>query len=140
MPLQVKFCVISFLIPFMFLSANLIAEEAETLTVDRVISSNIALSFPNEENITPRESEFELLNYVVMSNDLGERWAVITINNLSSGRRTLESQHVMALFANGERSFPLALKLPFEGGETQSITVSFGENKFPILSINTDAG
>jgi hypothetical protein len=73
-----------------------------------------------------------------MSNDLGERWAVITLTNTSSGSRILEHEHLMALFADGKRKSSLAFKVSFEGQETQSVTVSFGENKFPILSISTD--
>ena len=112
------------------------ANETEVLTVDRVVSKNVVLAFPNDKNLKPKSSDFELLNYVIMSNDIGERWAVLTLTNTSSGNRMLEQSHLMALFADGERKNPLAFKLNFEGEETQSITVSFGESKFPILSIN----
>jgi len=60
---------------------------------------------------------------------------VITLTNTSSGNRMLEHNHLMALFADGKRRNPLEYKLHFEGNETQSITVSFGESKFPILSL-----
>lgn len=120
-------------------SVSSYADETEALTVDRVIANNLELAFPNDKNIKPKASDFELINYVVMSNDLGERWAVITLSNTSSGRRILEHDHLMALFADGKRKSPPAFNVSFEGQETQSITVSFGENKFPILSIGTDA-
>ena len=120
------------------LSFSIHADETETLIVDRVVSSNIELAFPNDKNIKAKSSDFQLVNYVVMSNEIGERWAVITLNNTSTGSRVLISEHLMALFANGERVSPLAFKLSFEGNETQSITVSFGENKFPILAIKTE--
>ena len=127
------------LLVFILLSFSTYADEFEALSVDRVISNNLELVFPNDKNIKPKASDFELMNYVVMSNDLGERWAVITLNNISSGSRILEHEHLMALFADGKRQSPLAFKVSFEGQETQPITVSFGENKFPILSISTDA-
>ena len=111
------------------------AEESDALTVDRSVSNSINLSFPNDENIRPKESDFEVSNYVLMSNDSGERWAMLTLTNLSSGSRTFEHRHVLALFADGSRKSPLDFKLNFEGNETQSITVSFGDHKFPILSI-----
>ncbi len=111
------------------------ANESEVLSVDRSVSRNIKLSFPNDRNITPKLSDFEINNYVLMSNEEGERWAVITITNLSSGNRMLEEQHLLALFANGDRRSPLEYKLRFAGNETQSFTVSFGESKFPILLI-----
>jgi hypothetical protein len=119
------------------LSFSIYADEAEILTVDRVIPSNIGLSFPNDNNTKPKLGDFKLIHYVVMSNDIGERWAVITLNNTSTGTRTLVSDHLIALFANGERTKPSEFRLSFGGEETQSITVSFGKNKFPILSIIT---
>lgn len=109
-----------------------------TLTIDKAVSNDFKLSFPNDKNTKAKLSDFELVNYVVMSNLLGERWAVITLTNTSSGNRILEHNHLLALFADGSRHSPSELKLNFEGNETQSITVSFGENKFPILSIMTE--
>lgn len=114
------------------------AEQEEVLTVDRVISNNIELAFANDRGITAKPSDFKLINYVIMSNDIGERWAVLTLTNTSSGSRILEQNHLLGLFADGERKSPLALKYNFEGYETQTITVSFGENKFPILTINAE--
>lgn len=111
------------------------ATGTEALTVDRSLSNQLHLSFPNDRDIKPKESDFKIINYVLMSNELGERWSVITLTNTSSGNRMLEQHHLMALFADGKRRSPLAYKLPFEGNESQSITVSFGESKFPILSL-----
>ncbi|EDM65698.1 hypothetical protein PE36_09783 [Moritella sp. PE36] len=122
---------------FFLLSFSSNANETEVLTVDRVVPNNLELSFPNDRRIKPKSSDFELVNYVVMSNELGERWAVVTVRNSSTGGRSLENGHLMALFANGDRKSPLEFKVNFEGKETQSITVSFGENKFPILTITT---
>ncbi len=112
------------------------ANEADMLTVDRVVATNLELAFPNDKNFQAKPSDFELVNYVIMSNELGERWAVLTLSNTSAGNRSLEHEHLMALFADGQRKYPLEFKLNFEGRETQSITVSFGESKFPILTIS----
>ncbi|MGJ8680007.1 hypothetical protein [Paraglaciecola sp.] len=114
------------------------ANENEVLNVDRSVSKHIEFSFPNNKGIRPKHSDFELINYVIMSNDLGERWAVLTLTNTSSGNRVLEQDHIMATFANGVRKSPLEFKLNFGGNEIQSITVSFGESKFPILSIQAE--
>jgi hypothetical protein len=111
------------------------SQESDVLTVDRAVTKNIHLSFPNDSNTKPKESDFTIINYVLMSNDTGERWGVITLTNSSSGARSFEQDHLMALFADGSRGAPQEYKLNFKAGETQSITVSFGEYKFPILSI-----
>ncbi|QUM83779.1 MULTISPECIES: hypothetical protein [unclassified Moritella] len=113
------------------------AEDNEALTVDRAVSQNIQLAFPNDYNVDPKIGDFEIVNYILMSNDAGERWAVITLTNLSSGNREFNNEHLIALFADGSRMSPLQYKLNFRGRETQSITVSFGEHKFPILSISS---
>ncbi|MCJ8295560.1 MAG: hypothetical protein MJK15_14245 [Colwellia sp.] len=122
-------------IALMVFSSAIQAEGREVLNVDRSVSNKINLSFPNDKNIKPKAGDFEIINYVLMSNEVGERWSVITLTNLSSGNRDLDQDHLMALFADGSRNSPLQYKLNFKGKETQSITVSFGEYKFPILSI-----
>jgi hypothetical protein len=107
----------------------------DILNVDRSVSKSIQLAFSNDNNITPKKSDFEVINYVLMSNENGERWSVITLTNLSHGERSINQEHLLALFADGSRSEPLAFTNNFKGKETQSLTLSFGENKFPILSI-----
>ncbi|NQZ80904.1 MAG: hypothetical protein HRT52_07795 [Colwellia sp.] len=113
------------------------AKSTEVLSVDRSVTNNINLFFPNERNIKPKAGDFEIINYVLMSNEVGERWGVITLTNLSNGSRELDQDHLLALFADGSRQPPLEYKLNFKGKETQSITVSFGQSKFPILSIHS---
>jgi hypothetical protein len=107
----------------------------DILNVDRSVSKSIQLAFSNDNNITPKKSDFEVVNYVLMSNENGERWGVLTLTNLSHGERSINQEHLLALFADGSRSAPLAFTSNFTGKETQSLTLSFGENKFPILSI-----
>jgi hypothetical protein len=111
------------------------AETVDVLTVDRTVSKSIQLSFPNDKDIKPKKGDFQVINYVIMSNEVGERWSVITLTNLSSGNREFSHDHLIGLFADGSRLSPLEYKLNFEGQETQSITLSFGVYKFPILSI-----
>ena len=123
-----------FLVLILF-SYRTIAENTQVLSVERSVSKNIHLSFANDHNIRPKKGDFQIVNYVLMSNEVGERWSVITLTNLATGNRTLDQEHLIALFADGSRISPLEYKLNFEAKETQSITVSFGEHKFPILSI-----
>ncbi|NMP16326.1 hypothetical protein [Thalassotalea sp. Y01] len=122
-----------------FLSFSALTIESDTLTVDRAVNADIELAFANDRGIEPTLSDFELLNYVIMSNEAGERYAVVTLKNLASGSRQLESKHLLALFANGERKQPSDFKLNFDANETQSLTISFGENKFPILAISSNS-
>ena len=111
------------------------ADSINALNVDRAVPNSMHLSFPNDNNITPKKSDFSIANYVLMSNEIGERWAVITLTNLASGKRELNQEHVLALFADGSRLTPSEFKLGFKGNQTQSVTVSFAEHTFPILSV-----
>ncbi|TMO82035.1 hypothetical protein CWC16_02095 [Pseudoalteromonas sp. S3776] len=117
------------------LSGNVFAAQNNVLNVDRAIPNSMQLSFPNDNNITPKKSDFSIVNYVLMSNEIGERWAVITLTNLASGKRELNQDHLLALFADGSRLTPSEFKLGFNGNQTQSVTISFAEHKFPILSV-----
>lgn len=123
----------------LFLSSLLIATsvtaQESALTIDRAVTKNLQLSFPNDNNVKPKTSDFDVVNYVLMSNEEGERWAVVTLRNTASGSRSFEQGHLMALFANGSRRTPQEFKLNFSGDEVQSMTLNFGENNFPILAI-----
>lgn len=111
----------------------------DVISVDRAIPYSSELAFPNEQNLAPEISDFSVNNVTLMSNDAGERWAVLTITNDASGRRTIQHKHLMGLVANGERVHPAEFSQSFNGGETLSLTVYFGESKFPLLSVYSRA-
>jgi hypothetical protein len=114
-----------------------LAVKNDVLSLDRVDVSQVKFAFANDLNVYPDESDFAIDHFVLMSNTNGERWGILTITNQSSGRREFKAKHIMALFADGSRYSPINFQQPFNGNETQSITLNFGENKFPILSVYT---
>ena len=122
----------------LFVASGAFASQSEVINVERVVTEELKIAFPNDKNIRAQASDFEIKNYVMMSNEKGERWAVLTLTNESTGTRSLEQYHLLATFADGERRSPNEFKLNFQGRETQSVTVNFGENKFPILTIQTE--
>ena len=107
----------------------------DILPLDRRVSGSFQSSFPNDNNIQPDISDFKVTNTVLMSNEIGERWAVLTVENLASGQRTLNQNHLLGLFANGGRMTPHTFKRKFSANELLSITIAFGESKFPILEV-----
>ena len=111
-----------------------------TLSIDRAVSGGVELAFPNEQNMQPEQSDFEVKNFVLMSNDVGERWAVVTLTNQASGRRTLTHKHLMAIVADGQRVIPIEFMQSFKANETLSVTITFGASKFPLLSIYSRSG
>ena len=119
------------------LSFSTFSEENETLNIEQVVSDRVELAFPNEDNIEPDLSDFTVKNYILLSNDLGERWVVVTLKNESSNHRTLTEKHLLSTLANGEHIFPADFSQTFKGKEVMSVTINFGLNKFPILSIQS---
>ena len=118
----------------MLISTSSLASE-DVLSLDRFVPNSFDLAFPNEKNIQPDISDFKVINFALMSNQSGERWAIVTIMNQAQGRRTLSHNHLMALIANGKRINPVELSQSFKASETMSLTINFGESKFPLLTV-----
>lgn len=108
---------------------------SESLSIDRAGIKNLDLYFPNERNVQPDQSDFEVLNYIFMSSEEGERWVVITIRNNASGTRSINQKHLLGLLASGDRVHPEEFKQTFGASETLTLTLRFGESKFPVLEI-----
>ncbi len=107
----------------------------DALTIDRVVSSDITLAFDNKKNIQPKKSSFMVENYILMSNEAGNRWAVVTLKNQSTGKRIFQSNQLLALFANGDRKSPLSHSEASAAGETKSLTLNFSTSHFPVVEI-----
>ncbi len=88
--------------------------------------------------IEPRQSDFEILEYALMSSKQGHRYALITIKNTSSGQRSINNQHMIAILANCKRSYPLNLEHKFDGNEIVTMEVNFGIKRFPILKVTAE--
>ncbi|MET1253911.1 hypothetical protein [Aliikangiella maris] len=110
-------------------------EQSETLFIDKSIQGSELFQFPNDDKSYPDQSDFIILHSLFMSNEVGERWATLTIKNNAAGRRMLTRKHLMALFANGARRHPIMNEQDFKAQEVISVTISFGLNKYPILQI-----
>ncbi|MBE0379985.1 hypothetical protein [Pseudoalteromonas prydzensis] len=111
----------------------------EVLSVDQVALQGMPFSFENDAKVRPKNSDFSVVNSVLMSSEQGRRVAVVTIRNDASGSRILQAEHIMALFADGRRVAPMALadNIKLDDGEQRTLTLSFGEDNYPILSIFT---
>lgn len=110
---------------------------SEVFNVDRIVSDDLVLNFTNDRGIQPDISDFNVQHYVLMSNEKGDRRAVVTLENRSSGSRIFQSAQLMALMADGRRLSPQAYKQKFKAGERISMTLSFGSHVDPILKIYT---
>ncbi len=89
------------------------------------------------DELVPDKSDFKLIGYEPMSNVIGERWALVTISNTSSGSRFLQDAQIVATFANGQQSKAVNLNERFSGMEVRTMPIMFGQNDFPIVKIET---
>lgn len=108
----------------------------EILTIDGSIPETVNLEFSDEDNLVPKIGEFKVLSSILMSSPSGERWATVTIKNTSPHQRLLDREHIIAVFANGERRNPIHAGHKFSSKEETTMIINFGLSKFPILKIN----
>ena len=73
-----------------------------------------------------------------MSNNNGERWAIVTVENRSTGRRFFRNENIVATFANGKQSKAIGLDESIEGGERLTKAIFFGFHKFPIVRVEAE--
>lgn len=109
----------------------------EVLTIDEPVPESVNLEFSGSDDLLPKLGEFQIVSSILMSNKNGERWATVTIKNTSSGQRLLDQEHIVAIFANGERRNPATLEQKFSSQEEVSTVINFGKSKFPIIRIMT---
>ena len=91
--------------------------------------------FDRDDALTVNRSDFQVLDYQLMSSEQGERWAVVTVRNTATGQRLLSEKMLVAEFANGERRYPLVMEGKVAGGAVLTRTVTFGYSRFPILRL-----
>ncbi|AOT10748.1 hypothetical protein [Pseudoalteromonas luteoviolacea] len=95
--------------------------------------------FYNQDKIRPKNSDFKINSTLAMSTDEGNRAVLINISNLSSGRRILEPEQIMVLYANGQAHLLTALpkKIILDGYQAVNLTLELGHNIYPVISVLT---
>lgn len=107
-----------------------------TLRFDQPQINGNALFFPDDDDdIEPVANDFQLLQALFMSNELGERWALVTLKNTSTGQRFLKNENLVATFADGSQSRARNVQKRFRARENQTVSVFFGVKKFPIVKV-----
>ena len=104
------------------------------LFFDRNIPAVEGLNFEDSDKWLPKASDFELINYYIMSNGCGERWALVTVKNITSGVSSLSNEDIVALMADGSKRVA-DIERRIEGYTTESFLVGFGYSKIPIIKV-----
>lgn len=111
------------------------AEPSHTLQFEMTPYKNSEVFCENDERIHPAANDFELVDYHLMSSELGERLVLATIKNTSSGLRILKKEYAVAILGDCSRIFPAELERKFQGKETLTVQLDFGVLKYPVLKV-----
>ncbi|WP_046005200.1 hypothetical protein [Pseudoalteromonas rubra] len=121
----------------MMVSATTAAKELKPYRFDTMQMNLDSLLFDRPERIKPAKSDFKVTRSIAMSNDDGYRAVLLSIENLSSGRRILEPEQLMVIYADGAAQQVSALphKVVLEGYEQRNFTLELGANDYPVIAV-----
>lgn len=112
-------------------------DATDIFSYDVVVPSRDKHAFYTGENVDPARSDFSVVSQLFLSNEKGNRLAVVSFKNLSSGTRTLSRNDIIAVLANGDKVFPGNVNFELLGGDEKSTAIDFGYQIFPILYVYT---
>ena len=121
--------------PNAFVSAETAPGKNQALHFDQTQTSFDNFHFNQDNPLIPKPSDFTLVNSAFLSNDRGERFALITLENTASGSRILHDKHIVATFVNGDQRFAKSISERVASGERITLTISFGFSKFPLAQL-----
>lgn len=117
------------------LSSIALADESTVLQYDARPPLQGEIRFDQDDPKKITRHDFEVIDYALMSNDQGERWAVVTFKNKASGMRLLANEYLIANFSDGTQRFALNLEGKVEANQYITRNVFFGYHRFPILQL-----
>ncbi|MDK1288047.1 hypothetical protein [Pseudoalteromonas umbrosa] len=127
----------SLLLVTLLLISPILSAKEKPYTIDSYLPQININQFYQEEQIKPNKSDFIVRSSLAMSNEDGSRAVLINIENLSSGRRILEPEQLIVLFANGDVEILTSLprKTTVAGESSVNITIELGYNMYPVISV-----
>lgn len=117
------------------LAGETFEEQNRTLHFDQPQTPLTTLNFKQKQALQPLANDFRIIEASYLSNEIGERWAVITFENKSSGQRLLKNKSLVATFADGHQTHAINLNETLTGHEKLSKAVFFGVYQFPIVTV-----
>lgn len=132
------------LIPIVFCLFPFLLFASKSETEDLVVSFDVVelpegtVAFVNKfKDLRPGLSDFEVTHRKFLSNEIGERFALVTFNRTRGGVRGLKKDYVVGVLANGRRLYPIQLDGETQIREEGSVFLHFGQHKFPLVAIET---
>lgn len=115
-----------------------ISEKDRALHFDQNQTPLKSFNFKHDDELRPVPNDFRIVEASFLSNNFGERWAIVTFENSSAGQRFLKNDTIVAAFADGSQANGLNLNETFKGHERLTKAVSFGIHQFPIVSVRVE--
>ncbi len=107
-----------------------------TVSFDEVTIAEGKLAFERESgDLRPSLSEFQLSYCRFLSNDLGERFALVTLAKEAGIRRIVDTRDIVGVLASGERLFPISIEGETHIGRRGTVLLHFGSHKFPLVGV-----
>lgn len=113
-------------------------ERDRVLHFDQPQTPLTSLLFKHDDELKPVPNDFRIIEVSYLSNNIGERWAIVTFKNKSAGQRFLKNEAIVATFADGVQVNSLNLSETFKGNERLTKAVFFGIHRFPIVSVQIE--
>lgn len=115
-----------------------IYDDRKTLFFDHPPVRFEHLEFDQKSPIKPSSNDFQILEISYLSNKLGERWALVTLKNRSSGQRLIDNEYIVATFADGSQAYAKNLDARFSANEILTRSIFFGVKAYPIVRVSTE--
>lgn len=116
------------------------SEEPKDLVVsfDTVSIDSQRVDFAHDwKELRPDLSEFKIDYRRFLSNQVGERYALVTLVKEKGALRILDTRDVVGILANGQRLYPLKIEGEAQIGPRGSVLLHFGTHKFPLVGLET---
>ena len=112
-----KKIVIALIFFFIAYQANAVDASKEVLQMENAAFKDKPV-FCEEDILNIKRNDFKLIDYELMSSESGERYALVSIKNMSSGRRILKKENLVAIFSNCSSLHPEKIEQTLAGNET----------------------
>ena len=111
---------------------------SQALQFDPISAPPKELAFePTLGDPRPQVSSFQINYHAFLSNELGERYALVTVSKSTASSSEFGTQDVIAVLASGQRIFPIRIEGERRITDRGTLLLAFGIQKFPVVKLET---
>ena len=110
------------------------------VSFDEVVIPSEHIEFVKDwKELKPDLSELKIEFSRFMSNELGERFALVTFTKEKGLLRVVDARDVVGVLANGYRLHPIKVEGEAQIGKRGTLLLHFGIQQFPLVEVETRA-